>query len=194
MQALRSAVRTCRLASKPRTAAAAAFPLRSRAPSVATAAAAAVAAAAGVAAGASAACGAAAAAAQAQPSVLQELESMVSRLDGVQSAVTKTNAATPGGGRRLPVDVRPGRPEDAGAILGMIHELAILEKELDQVQMTAATLRRDGWPTAAEKAAGAQPRFETFIAEVDGVAVGFALYFHIYSTWEGLRCAPPCFL
>ena len=63
--------------------------------------------------------------------------------------------------------------------------------KLKLVKMTEATLRRDGWPTASERAAGAQPRFETFIAEVDGDAVGFALYFHIYSTWEGLRCGSP---
>ena len=32
---------------------------------------------------------------------------------------------------------------------------------------------------------GAQPRFECLRAEVAGEAVGFALYFHNYSTFEG---------
>ena len=109
--------------------------------------------------------------------VEHQLASILTRLEGVDSALAKTSGLV----------IRPGRPEDAEVILGMIHDLATLEKELDQVKMTADTLRRDGWPTAAEKAAGAQPRFETFIAEVNGDAVGFALYFHIYSTWEGLR-------
>lgn len=110
-------------------------------------------------------------------SVEHQLASILTRLEGVDSALAKTSGLV----------IRPGRPDDAEVILGMIHDLATLEKELDQVKMTADTLRRDGWPTSAEKAAGAQPRFETFIAEVNGDAVGFALYFHIYSTWEGLR-------
>jgi hypothetical protein len=114
-------------------------------------------------------------------SVVGQLASILTRLDRVDSALDKKNSLV----------IRPGRPEDSEVILGMIHDLAILEKELDQVKMTEATLRRDGWPTASERAAGAQPRFETFIAEVDGDAVGFALYFHIYSTWEGLRCGSP---
>jgi len=109
--------------------------------------------------------------------VNEQLTSFLTRLDGIASALATPNSLV----------IRPGRAEDAEAILGMIHDLAILEKELEQVKMTAATLRRDGWPSAAEKAGGAQPRFESFIAELDGVAVGFALYFHIYSTWEGLR-------
>jgi len=32
----------------------------------------------------------------------------------------------------------------------------------------------------------AQVRFETLFAEVGGLAVGFALFFHNYSTWEGV--------
>ena len=52
--------------------------------------------------------------------------------------------------------------------------------------MTVETLSTDGWPTEAQVAAGAQPRFETVFAEQGGAAVGFALYFHNYSTWEGL--------
>ena len=31
-----------------------------------------------------------------------------------------------------------------------------------------------------------QGRFQTLIAEVDGEAEGFALFFHNYSTWQGL--------
>jgi GNAT superfamily N-acetyltransferase len=32
---------------------------------------------------------------------------------------------------------------------------------------------------------GERPYFEVLLAELDGEAVGFALYFHNYSTWEG---------
>ena len=46
--------------------------------------------------------------------------------------------------------------------------------------MTLPKLEKDGWPTAAQEAAGCRPRFDTFIAELDGKVVGFALYFHNY--------------
>jgi len=73
--------------------------------------------------------------------------------------------------------VRPARPEDAGTILSLIRELAHYEKMLDQVRATEADIARDGF--------GPTPRFECLLAEVDGIAVGFALFFHNYSTFEG---------
>ncbi|KAJ1495189.1 histone acetyltransferase [Baffinella frigidus] len=82
--------------------------------------------------------------------------------------------------------VRVGRREDACHLLELIRELAVVENELDQVKMTEETLVRDGWPLPEEVAAGAVPRFDVLFAEVDGAVVGFALYFHNYSTWEGL--------
>mmetsp|Transcript_103486 Transcript_103486/g.166853 ORF Transcript_103486/g.166853 Transcript_103486/m.166853 type:complete len:234 (+) Transcript_103486:28-729(+) len=84
------------------------------------------------------------------------------------------------------VTVRAGCRDDAHALLVMIQELAEFEKELDQVQMTVETLQRDGWPLPDEVAAGQQVRFETLFAEVGGLVVGFALFFHNYSTWEGV--------
>jgi GNAT superfamily N-acetyltransferase len=84
------------------------------------------------------------------------------------------------------VVVRPGRRDEAGLLLEMIRELAELEKELEQVKITVDTLQRDGWPLPAEVAAGAAPKFEVLFAEADGVVVGMALFFHNYSTWEGL--------
>ena len=67
--------------------------------------------------------------------------------------------------------------EDAGAILRLIRELAEFEGLLHEVRAREADILRDGF--------GAQPRFECLLAEVDGEAVGFALYFHNYSTFEG---------
>jgi len=86
----------------------------------------------------------------------------------------------------VPCTVRPGRRDDAAALLMMIKELADYEKELDQVQMTVEKLQQDGWPSADDVAAGKTARFETVFAEVDGKVVGFALFFHNYSTWEGM--------
>jgi GNAT superfamily N-acetyltransferase len=45
------------------------------------------------------------------------------------------------------------------------------------VRLTEADVLRDGF--------GARPLFEVLIAELDGVPVGFALFFAHYSTWEG---------
>lgn len=75
------------------------------------------------------------------------------------------------------VSVRPAARSDAATILRMIRELARFERAEDQVRATVADLERDGW--------GDTPRFEALIAEQDGAPIGFALYFHNYSTWEG---------
>jgi GNAT superfamily N-acetyltransferase len=73
--------------------------------------------------------------------------------------------------------IRPATPDDVPTILGFIRELAAYEHELDAVVATEADLLRDGW--------GEPARFATLIAEHDGVAAGFALYFTTYSTWRG---------
>jgi GNAT superfamily N-acetyltransferase len=73
--------------------------------------------------------------------------------------------------------IRPATPEDAATILRFIRELAAYEREPDAVLATEADLLRDGW--------GTPPRFAAMIAEYEGSAVGFALYFTTYSTWRG---------
>ena len=75
------------------------------------------------------------------------------------------------------VTVRPAQRADAAFILEMIRELARFEKAEGSVHATVADLERDGW--------GPTPRFEALIAEQSGTSVGFALFFHNYSTWEG---------
>lgn len=73
--------------------------------------------------------------------------------------------------------IRPATRSDAAVILEMIRELARFERAEASVRATVADLERDGW--------GDRPRFEALIAEMDETPVGFALYFHNYSTWEG---------
>lgn len=72
------------------------------------------------------------------------------------------------------------------AVLDLIRELAIFEKEPDAVVVTVADLERDGF--------GENPLFYTFVAEVDNDSndseqakqiVGMALYYYRYSTWKG---------
>ncbi|MEK9969902.1 MAG: GNAT family N-acetyltransferase [Ferrovibrio sp.] len=74
--------------------------------------------------------------------------------------------------------IRPATADDADTIVSLVQALAIYEKEpLSSVRLTADDIRRDGF--------GPVKYFETLIAELDGEPVGFALYFHNYSTWEG---------
>eukprot|EP00898_Chlorokybus_atmophyticus_P007585 jgi/Chlat1/7828/Chrsp66S07280 len=74
--------------------------------------------------------------------------------------------------------VREATREDGHVVVDLVKALATFEKEpLSTVQMSEADYMRDGF--------GPTPRFEVLIAELDNVPVGFALFFHTYSTWKG---------
>jgi GNAT superfamily N-acetyltransferase len=75
------------------------------------------------------------------------------------------------------LSLRPAAPSDAALIHGFIRELADYERLLDQVQATEADI--------AGVLFGAQPRAFCDIAELDGAAVGFALWFYNLSTFTG---------
>lgn len=73
--------------------------------------------------------------------------------------------------------IRKAAPEDAAIVRRLIVELASYERAPDQVAVTEAELR--------DQLSWATPPFECLIAELDGEAAGFALFFHNYSTWRG---------
>ncbi len=75
--------------------------------------------------------------------------------------------------------LRFAEPADAPTLLCFIEELAAYEKEPDAVKVDEATL--------AAQLAEAAPPFECVIAELEEGPVGFALFFHNYSTWRGRR-------
>lgn len=77
------------------------------------------------------------------------------------------------------IAIRFARPKDASEIVAMVRELAEYEKEpAHSVKLTEDDLLRDGFTEPK--------RFECLVAEgADGQLVGFALFFHNYSTWEG---------
>jgi hypothetical protein len=81
------------------------------------------------------------------------------------------------------LNLRPATPADVAQILAFIHDLAEYEREPNAVHATEDDLLRDGF--------GPNKRFDCLIAEWDesgtSVAVGFALYFHNYSTWPCRR-------
>lgn len=73
--------------------------------------------------------------------------------------------------------IRRGEIKDAPAILSLIKELAIFEKEPDAVVINEDDLIKDGFSE--------NPLFQTFVAEVDQEIIGIALYYYRYSTWKG---------
>lgn len=75
--------------------------------------------------------------------------------------------------------IRLAGADDCELILELIEALAAFENERDKVEATVADLRREGF--------GDRPAFECLIAEHNGQAAGFALFFHNFSTWTGRR-------
>ncbi len=73
------------------------------------------------------------------------------------------------------VVIRGATEADTALILTFIRELAEYEKLLDRVSATEEKL--------VQTLFGSKPCAEVLIAEVDGVAQGFALYFQNYSTF-----------
>lgn len=76
----------------------------------------------------------------------------------------------------MPVTFRFATMDDTALILRFIKELAEYEQMLDQVVATEAVL--SDWLFVQKKA-------ETIFACLDGVEVGFALFFHNFSTFLG---------
>jgi len=77
-------------------------------------------------------------------------------------------------------EIRAARPADVPAILDLIHALAEYEKARpEDVAANAANLRAALF--------SAPPAAEALLACRDGEAVGFALFFHNFSTWRGRR-------
>jgi len=75
------------------------------------------------------------------------------------------------------LSIRLATAEDAGLIREMIVKLASYQKHEAEVTTDQETLRK--------QLCQSKPPFECLIAEVDGEAVGFALFYYFYSTWEG---------
>ena len=77
------------------------------------------------------------------------------------------------------IQVRPAARADVPVILRFVRELAVFEREPDAVQATEAML--------AEALFGERPAAEAVLAEQAGEPIGFALFFHNFSTWAGRR-------
>jgi GNAT superfamily N-acetyltransferase len=78
----------------------------------------------------------------------------------------------------MTVVVRTAEPADVPVIADLIRGLARYEKLEDSVSLTEGLL--------AENLFGPRPYAETLLAEEDGTPVGFALFFHNFSTFLAL--------
>ena len=74
-------------------------------------------------------------------------------------------------------ELRSARPHDVPAIVALIRELAEFEKLSHLVVIEPQRLH--------EHLFGARPVVEALVAEVNGVVIGFALFFTNYSTFLG---------
>jgi GNAT superfamily N-acetyltransferase len=75
--------------------------------------------------------------------------------------------------------IRPAGPDDVPAILRLVHELAVYEKEPNAVEATEAHF------TAALFPQGRVPTAFAHVAVVDGTVVGMAIWYVTFSTWQG---------
>ena len=73
--------------------------------------------------------------------------------------------------------IRFAEKGDVNAILGLIQELAVFEKEPDAVIVTEADLLKYGF--------GEKPLFTCFVAEKEEEIVAIALIYIRFSTWKG---------
>lgn len=75
------------------------------------------------------------------------------------------------------ITVRRAVKEDCTRLMELVKELALYEKAPQEVTVTLAHFEESGF--------GQKPVWWAFVAEENGVILGFALYYIRYSTWKG---------
>jgi len=79
----------------------------------------------------------------------------------------------------MDIIIRRASQTDCPRLLELIYELAVYEKAPQEVTVSLSHFSDSGF--------GANPFWRGFVAEVDGMVVGMALYYIRYSTWKGQR-------
>jgi len=79
----------------------------------------------------------------------------------------------------MDIIIRRALQSDCPRLLELIHELAVYEKAPEEVTVSLEHFSESGF--------GKNPVWWGFVAEVQGVVVGMALYYVRYSTWKGQR-------
>ena len=75
--------------------------------------------------------------------------------------------------------IRVAQKSDCLRLMELVNELALYEKAPEEVTVTLQEFEDAGF--------GAAPVWKAFVAEIDGLVIGFALYYVRYSTWKGCR-------
>lgn len=75
----------------------------------------------------------------------------------------------------MALSIRPAEPADVPVVAGLIRQLARFEKLEHEVVLTEELLKAGLF--------GARPYAEAVLAEEDGQAIGFALFYHNFSTF-----------
>lgn len=79
----------------------------------------------------------------------------------------------------MDINIRLALKPDCPRLMELITELAVYEKAPDEVTVTLAEFEAAGF--------GEKPVWKAFVAEINGLIVGFGLYYIRYSTWKGCR-------
>src|SRR4026208_329967 len=77
----------------------------------------------------------------------------------------------------MALTIRRAVKADCPRLLELITELAVYEKAPNEVTVSLEHFTESGF--------GKNPVWWTFVAEEDGIVLGFALYYIRYSTWKG---------
>ncbi len=77
------------------------------------------------------------------------------------------------------ITIRKAVKADCKRMMELIQELANYEKAPNEVTVTLEHFEQSGF--------GPNPVWWAFVAEVNGIVVGMALYYIRYSTWKGQR-------
>jgi GNAT superfamily N-acetyltransferase len=79
----------------------------------------------------------------------------------------------------MTINLRIAKKDDCPRLLELVNELAHFERAPEEVTVTLQEFEEAGF--------GNTPVWKAFVTEVDGLIVGFALYYIRYSTWKGCR-------
>lgn len=79
----------------------------------------------------------------------------------------------------MEITIRKATKNDLPEVLNLIKELALFEKQPQEVTITLEQLEQDGF--------GEHPLYWIILAENNGEIVGMSFYYIRYSTWKG-RC------
>ncbi|MFN8265191.1 MAG: GNAT family N-acetyltransferase [Chitinophagaceae bacterium] len=79
----------------------------------------------------------------------------------------------------MSIQIRRALKTDCPRLLELVNELAVYERAPEEVTVTLEHFIESGF--------GEHPVWWAFVAEENGVVLGFALYYIRYSTWKGQR-------